>query len=116
MNITDYIDKSEKQLNKKVHFRQLLKDQFVANNETVNNDLERFQKENLINKNLAEGLRTTLPWTPRFYIQPKVHKQDNPGRLVISSVNCCTSNISEYVDHFQVIVQQIPSNIQDASD
>ena len=39
----------------------------------------------------------------------QIHKQGNPGRPVISSVNCHTSNISKYVDyHLQPIVQQIP--------
>ena len=38
-------------------------------------------------------------------------------RLVISSVNCRTSNISKYINyHLQPIVQQIPSYIQDTSD
>ena len=39
--------------------------------------IERFQKGNLINKNVAESLKTTSPWKPRFYIQPKIHKEDN---------------------------------------
>ena len=50
MDVTDYID------------------QTAGNNETVNNVTERFQKENLIIKNVVEGLKTTSPWTPRFYI------------------------------------------------
>lgn len=56
----------------------LSKDQTTANNETVNNVIERFQKENLITKHVAEGLKTTSTRTPRFYIQPIVHKQGNP--------------------------------------
>ena len=117
MVVTDYIEKSERQLNNKDHYRQLSKDQTAANKETVNNVTERFQKENLITKNVAEGLRTTSPRTPRFYIQPKIHKQDNPGRPAISSRNCHTSNISKYVDyHLRPIVQQIPCYIQNTSD
>ena len=76
--------------------------------------MERFQKENLIIKNLAEGLKTTSPWRARFYIQPKIHKQGNPGRPVNDSVNFHTSNISKYVDyHLLPIVQQITSYVQD---
>ena len=59
MDVTDYIGKSVSHLNNKEHYCQLSKDQTVANNETVNNVKERFQKENLINKSVAEGLRTT---------------------------------------------------------
>ena len=117
MDVTDYIEKAGRQWNSKEHYHQLSKDQTAENNETVDNVIERFQKENLITKSVAEGLKTTLPRTPRFYIQPKIHKQGNPGRPVISSVNCHTSNISKYVDyHLQPIVQQIPSYIQGTSD
>ena len=73
--------------------------------------------ENLITKNVVEGLKTTSPRTPRFYIQPKIYEQGNPGRPAISSVNCHTSSISKYVDyHLQPIAQQIPSYIKNKSD
>ena len=42
MDVTDYIEKSEKQLNNKEHYHQLPKDQTAANNETVNNVIGRF--------------------------------------------------------------------------
>ena len=70
--------------------------------------------ENLITKNVVEGLKTTSPRTPRFYIQPKIYEQGNPGRPAISSVNCHTSSISKY--HLQPIAQQIPSYIKNKSD
>ena len=105
MDITDYIEKAERQLNNKEHYRQLSKDQTAANNETVNNVIERSQKENIITKNVAEGLKTASIL------------ECNPGRLAISFVNCHTSNISKYVDyHLQPIVQQILFYIQDTSD
>ena len=68
MDVADYIENAERQLNNKEHYRQLSKDQTAANNETVNNVIERFQKENLITKNVAEGRKTTSPRTTRFYI------------------------------------------------
>ena len=58
----------------------------------------RFSKENLITKNVAEGLTSA----PRFYIPPKVHKQGYPERPAINSVNSHISNISDillYVDY-----------------
>ena len=60
MNVTDYIEKAEGQSNNKEHYCQLSEDQTVGNNETVNNVIERFQKENLITKNVAGGLKTTI--------------------------------------------------------
>ena len=58
--------------------------------------IERLQKENLVTKNVTEGLRTISPQMPRLHIQPKIHTQGNPGRPVFSSVNCQTSNISKH--------------------
>ena len=50
---------------------------------------------------------------PHFYLKPKVHKEGNPGRPVISSINCHTSKISEYADyHLQPIVKEILSYAQ----
>ena len=42
-------------------------------------------------------MKVGSPKTPRFYIQSKIHKEVNPGRPVISSLNCHTSKIPEYV-------------------
>ena len=57
MDITDYIGKAERQLNNKEHYLQLSKDQTTGNRETVNNVIDRSQNENLIIKNIAEGLK-----------------------------------------------------------
>ena len=43
-----------------------------------------------------------------------MHKEGNPGRVLISSVSCHTFKISNYVDyHLQPIVKQIPSHFKD---
>ena len=78
MDVTNNIEKAERQLYNKQHYCLLSKDQTTANNETVNNVIDRFQKENLITKHEAEGLKTISTRTPRFYIRPIVHKQGNP--------------------------------------
>ena len=91
-------------------------DPTTANNKTIHKVISRFLKENL-SKNISKGVKTENPKTPHFYLKPKVHKEGNPGRPVISSVNCCTSNISKYVDyHFQPIVKEISSYVQDTTD
>ena len=59
----------------------------------------RFKKEKLLPQNIADGLSTSNPRTPKFYLSPKIHKPNNPGCLDISSVDCHTSNISRYVEY-----------------
>ena len=83
----------------------------------VNDTIDRFKKENLLSKKLADGLKSVNPKTPKFYISPKIHKENNPGRPVINSINCHTSEISRFVDHhLQPLVREIPSYIKDTND
>ena len=57
------------------------------------------------------------PRTPKFHTLPKIHKKGNPGRPVISSIDCTTSKISKFVDfHLQPLVRTIPSYIKDTKD
>ena len=50
-------------------------------------------------------------------MQPKILKEGSPGRPVISSVNCNTTKISQYVDHhLQPHVQELGSYVKDSTD
>ena len=71
----------------------------------------------MIKDKVAERSMTQNPKTPRFYTKAKIHKEGIPGRPVISSVNCHSSEVSEYVDyHLQIIVREIPCYIKDTND
>ena len=62
-------------------------------------------------------MKNPSPRTPQFYISPKIHKEGNPGRPVVSPINCHTANISKYVNyHLQPIMKQIPSYVKDTND
>ena len=37
--------------------------------------------------------------TPQLYLLPKIHKQDNPGRPIISGCGGPTVKLSQYADH-----------------
>ena len=61
-------------------------------------------------------MKNPSPKTTQFYISPKIYKEGNPGRPVVSSINCHTANISKYVDyHLQPIVKQISSYVKDTN-
>ena len=48
---------------------------------------------------------------------PKIHKVNNPGRPVISSVNNHTEKISAYVDEFlRPIAERLPSYTRDTTE
>ena len=47
---------------------------------------------------------------------PKIHKINNPGRPVVSSIGCHKPNVSRFVDHhLQPILKNIPSYVQDSN-
>ena len=113
VDVKDFIKEDEPKLKntenyrKRTEIRKLLK--------LVNDTIERFKKQKLINANVTEGLKRNDPKKPKFYLRPKIHKESNPSCLVISSVNCHTANISKYVDYLlQHIVKEIPSYVKDA--
>ena len=117
MDVNDYVREAERQLNDSKNYKVLAKDPTTTNNDLVNQTIDRFTKEQLINGNIANGLKNPSPRTLQFYISPKMHKEGNPGRPVVSSIYFHTANISKYVDHhLQPIVKQIPSYVKDTSD
>ena len=61
---------------------------------------ERMNRDTIINEETKGHLIQTDPTKPgRFYILPKVHKQCNPGRPIVSSNPHPTERISQFVDH-----------------
>ena len=99
MDVNDYIWEAKCQLKKTRNYKVLAKDPTTINNNLINQTIDRFTKEQLINDNIANGLKNPSPRTPQFYISANIHKEGNPGRPVVSSINCHTVNISKYVDH-----------------
>ena len=54
--------------------------------------------------------------TPIFYMLPKIHKPNNPGRPIISGCGSPTVNISKFLDHsLRPIVELSPSYIRDTT-
>ena len=117
VDVKDYIKEAERQLNNTENYRKFQEDPTATNMKLVNDTIERFKKQKLINEKVAEGLKRNDPKTPKFYLRSKIHKEGNPGRPVVSSVNCQTASISKYVNyHLQPIVKEIPSYVKDTQD
>ena len=113
----NYIKKVECQLNDKGNYHTLPQDLALGEYKSVNQANDHFKKEKLITERIADGLKTSDARTPSFYITPKIYKPGNPGRPVVSSVNCHKSNISKYIDyHLQSVVKQGPSYIKDTNE
>ena len=64
----------------------------------------------------AISLLVDKPKCSNFYVLPKIHKQGNPGRPVISSCFCPTNVISNYLSEtLKPIVTSLPSFVKDTN-
>ena len=79
----------------------------------VNDTIETSHYQQVLTKNIAYNLKTTKAKTPYFYITPKVHKKDIPGRPVVSSFDCQTSILFKFVDRY---ADDIPPSVKNTKD
>ena len=99
MDSDKYVEEADRQLSDSTSYKKLQNDPTLQPNKLVNDTINRFKKEKLLPQNIADGLCTSNPRTPKFYLSPKIHKPNNPGRPAVSSVDRHTSNISRYADY-----------------
>ena len=72
--------------------------------------------DGFIDENTHGYLIIKEPRPSRFYINPKIHKQGNPGRPIVSAYDHPTERISEFVDHhLNPEVPKLPSYIKDTT-
>ena len=85
--------------------------------EKIEVTLENFKTQGLIDSKTADSLIPEQVRTARFYMLPKIHKPNYPGRPVISSVSSHTSEISRFVDcHMQGNVMKLKSYVEGTTD
>ena len=66
----------------------------------MKSEINNLKNENPLALKTANSLLEEKIETPEFHLLPKIHKANNPGRPVISSVNCHTSRISELAYYY----------------
>eukprot|EP00061_Rhincodon_typus_P000340 g11367.t1 len=65
---------------------------------------------------MASNLIVPQPHIVRFYLLPKIHKPDCPGRPIVSTCSCPTELISTYRDSiFSTLVQELPTYVRDTT-
>ena len=117
MDVNDYVDEANRQLQDTQYYRKLNYDPTEDHANIIRNTLEEFKKNNELDEDIAEGLKPLEPRTPIFYLLPKIHKENNPGRPVIFSVDCHTSRISSFVNyHIRDSAQSLKSYVRDTTD
>ena len=117
IDVEDYIREANSQLENTEFYEKLNFNPTEGYSNIVDNRLDELTEEGDLSEEIAEGLKMDNPRTPHFYLLPKIHKEGNPGRPVVSSIDSHTSKTSKYVDyHIQPIAKEIKSYVQDTSD
>jgi hypothetical protein len=64
-----------------------------------------------------EYLTPEDPMPSRLYLLPTIHKENNPGRQIVSANGYPTEQILEFIDfHLRPFVENHPSHIKDTTD
>ena len=75
MDLEKYINEANRQLSDKRNYNKLQEDPTLQHSNLVNDTIDRFKKENLLSKKLADRLKSVNLKTPKFYVSPKIHKK-----------------------------------------
>ena len=115
LDVNDYIEKAKKELKDENYYKRISHDPTNINIwKSLTTQLKRFI---VLAKKIADNLKTTNVKAPHFYITPKVHKKDVPGWPVVSSIDCHTSKLSQFVDHYlQTHTKALPCHVKDTTD
>ena len=109
------------QLDNGLYYEHIALDpQTVLNNlsKTITNFIQTCTKNKIIDLQTSKYLTPDVnPRIPIFYLLPKVHKPNVPGRPIISGCGSPTDRLSAFVDFYlQPIVETLPSYIKDTND
>ena len=111
-----YISEAIRQLSDTTHYEKLDGSSLMSDTKAITSLL----KEEISGNNIpptAKLLEVKRPRQPCFYMLPKIHKVDNPGRPIVSACSCPTENISCYLDSiFQPFVRSLPTYIKDSTE
>jgi hypothetical protein len=70
-----------------------------------------------IDDKTMEYLTPEDPMPSRLYLLPTIHKENNPGRQIVSANGYPTEQILEFIDfHLRPFVENHPSHIKDTTD
>ena len=117
MNTHDYIAEGLRQLSNTDHYIECASDPTESFSQDISDTLVKIYNANDIEKDTFNYLLPHDPRTARFYLLPKIHKPNNPGRPIVSGNGSPTERISEFVDSFlKPLVCRIPSFIKDTKD
>ena len=90
VNTKDYITEVMWQLSNEEYYKKAEKDLTLDQEQLINQYIDELISNGDLERGTGQLLKPTNSRTPIFYMLPKIHKANNPGRPVVSSVNSHT--------------------------
>ena len=117
MNKEDYMKEAHRQLSDNKTYKLLDQDPTDQFNSEVNREIKILNAMHVIDDKTRYQLVNNTARTAQFYMLPKMHKANHPGRPIISANECPTELISKYVDlKLQPIAKTRKSYLRDTQD
>ena len=118
MDREKYVDEAMRQLNDENVYIPLKKDPTAEMIKKINARINTLHDDGYISDSTLQYLLINSDARAgRFYLLPKIHKTNCPGRPVISGCNTPTEKISAFVDQqLKPLVPLIPSYVKDTND
>ena len=117
MDKVDYLEEANRQLTDERFYKKLDSDPTEEFSTKITQELKIMKENSHIDKNTFDYLKPDKPKVGRFYLLPKIHKVNNPGRPIVSANGHPTEKISEFVDfHLRPHVEALPSHLKDTTD
>ena len=93
MNKEDYIKEGLRQLSDN-HYEILEEDPTQNYNNQIYQVLQQAVNLDIIDEKLKKTLYNKALRTPNFYMLPKIHKPNNPGRPIVNGIEASQKNFS----------------------
>lgn len=114
LNKNDYLKEGQRQLTDKTFYRKLAADPTIQFEAEIIDALKSLLDDGKITHAMYKLMVPHNSKPGRFYLLPKIHKENNPGRPIVSSNGTATEKISSFIDHLiKDIPPTFPSYIKD---
>ena len=110
-----YVEECQRLLANSDHYTTIDSDPTAEYQQQVKDTIVAFISDNKLPPQ-ARKLIVDEPCCSVFYCLPKIHKPNNPGCPIVSTINCPTSLISKFVDSIcQPLVKNTASYLKDTN-
>ncbi len=118
MDQSDYQSEAFRQLTDRKNYLEIESPNSDATTSTIYAIVNEMYESGEIDDDTYTYLQgSTKPRTPHFYLLPKIHKTNHPGRPILSGNDGPTERISQYLDHFlRPITCRVASFVKDTGD